>query len=276
MKTLKPVLTFLFILTIASTSFAQESAEPLPEAKDVLAKLVEVTGGADAYKKIKSRVVKGKMTIKEAGISGDITTSTLNDGSYYTEVELGGVGTEKVGSDGTTHWSISNFTGTRIVEGAERDMHVMENDFTSMLHPEKYFKSMKVTAVEKVGEEDCYRMEKVKKDGDTHVDFYSVKTGLMVKTLIPAATPLGKLEIEVIPSDYRKVGDMLISHTSQQKLPGNMTQIVTIEKIELNTELPKETFALPDAIQKLLAKKAEKEAEKAAEEKPAAEPAAAE
>lgn len=275
MHRLKIALTFLFVLSVSVMSFAQKSAVPFPKAEDVLARFIEVTGGADAYKKIESRMQTAEITIEKGGISGDITSSTLSDGSFYEKMELGG-GTTEAGSDGTTYWSTSSYAEPRIIEGAERDMLAMQNLFTSMLHPEKYFNSMKVTAVEKVGEEDCYRMEKVKKDGDTQADFYSIKTGLMVKTLMtspppPAnfktrhrvVAPRGKVEIELLFSDYRKVGDILISHT--QKRPGNMATIVTIEKIELNTELPKEMFALPEAVQKLLAKKAKEEAKTAKE-----------
>lgn len=248
-----------FLITVAPQAFGQKTAT-LPDAKDVVAKSIKATGGADAFKAIKSRVVKGKMNIKQAGISGDLTTTTGGDGKFYTEVNLGGIGQELMGGDGETYWSKSAFTGVRVVEGSERAQYEEENDFTSQLHPEKYYKSMKVTGVEKVGDDDCFRVEKIKINGDEKVDFYSIETGLLRKSVIPAVTPLGKINVEALFEDYRKVGDFTFSFKSTQKLPANMTQEVTIEEIELDVEIPKEKFALPEEIQKLKAKQAKKKA----------------
>lgn len=264
MKTWKCYTACLLLTIFVAPSLAQKTSEELPSGEEVIAKFIEATGGADAYKSVKTRVVTGTMDMKAAGISGKITGTTASDGKFYTEVDMEGIGTEKMGSDGETYWSASNFTGTRVLEGSERDMQALENDLTSILHPKKYYKSMKVTGIEKVDEDDCYRVEKIKKDGDELVDFYSVKTGLLTKMVVLASTPLGKINIEVIPSDYRKVGGgLLMSHASRQNLPGNMVQEIKIEKVELNKEIDPETFELPDDVKKLLAKKAEKEAEKA-------------
>ena len=252
------VLSMSFLFAIAPSSFGQKTAT-LPEAKDVIAKAVKATGGADNLKAIKSRTMKGKMYIKQAGISGDLNTVTGADGKFFAEIKLGGIGQELMGGDGETYWSKSAFTGVRVIEGSERAQYEEENDFTAVLHPEKYYKSMKVTGVEKVGEEDCFRVEKIKIDGDKKTDFYSVETGLLRKSLVPAVTPLGKINVEALFDDYRKVGEFTLSFKSTQKLPGNMTQEVTLEEIELDVEIPEEMFALPEEIQKLKAKQAEKE-----------------
>ena len=258
MKSVRSPLALGLILAVSSSSVFAQATATLPAAKEVVEKYVEATGGADALKSIKNRVVKGKMMIKEAGIGGAITTMSARGGKGYTEVEITGIGTEKQGSDGTTFWSQSQFTGTRILEGAERDQYVKENDFESDLNPEKYFTEMKVTGVEKVGEEDCYRVEKTKKSGDKQVDFYSVASGLMTKSVNTIASPVGKMEIVTTVSDYRKVGDLTVSFKSEQKLPNNMTQLITIESVDLNTEIEDSKFALPEEIQKLKDKAATK------------------
>lgn len=258
MKTVRTSLAFGLILAVSNSSVFAQATATLPSAKEVMAKYVEATGGADALKSIKSRLVKGKMMIKEAGIGGEITTMTVRGGKGYTEVQITGIGTEKQGSDGTTYWSQSQFTGTRILEGAERDQYVRENDFESDLHPEKYYTDMKVTGVEKVGDDDCHRLEKTKKNGDKQIDFYSVKSGLLLKSVSTIASPVGKMEIETSVSDYRKVGDLMVSFKSEQKLPNNMTQMITIESVDLNKEIEDSKFELPEEIKKMKAKAATK------------------
>ena len=134
---------------------------------------------------------------------------------------------------------------------------------------------MKVTGVEQVDGEDHYRLEKINKStGDKHVDFYSVKTGLSSKSITPIMTAMGKLKIESMASDYRKVGksDLITSHKSVQKLPGNIVQEVLIEKIELNPKIDESVFKLPEVIVKLKKTAAEKKA-RAAKKKESTTPA---
>lgn len=251
MKSFRTVLTCaLAVAATSSAAFAQATAT-LPSAQEVLAKYVEVTGGEAMLKNLKSRTVKGKMMIKEAGIGGTIVSMAAAGGKSYTEVNIDGIGKELQGSDGETYWAVSNFTGTRILEGAEKDQVVKENDFLSDLHPEKYYESMKVTGTEKVGDDECYKVEKKKKDGDVQTDFYSVKTGLLLKSMMPVTTPVGKLEIVTMVSDYRDVDGMKISFKSEQKLPNNMTQSITLESVEINKQISADKFALPETIQKM-------------------------
>lgn len=251
MKSVRIILTCAVAMAASgSTTFAQATAT-LPSAEEVISKYVEATGGADVLKKLSSRKITGKMMIKEAGIGGSIVTMSTKDGKSYTEVDIQGIGKELQGSDGETYWAVSNLTGTRILEGAERDQLVKENDFLSDLHPEKYYKSLKVVGTEKVDGDECYKVEKTKKDGDVQTDFYSVKSGLLVKSIMPVTTPVGKLEIVTMISDYRDVDGMKVSFKSEQKLPNNMTQSITLESVEVNKDLDGEKFALPEAIQKM-------------------------
>jgi len=119
MKSFRTVLTCaLAVAATGSAAFAQATAT-LPSAQEVLAKYVEVTGGEAMLKNLKSRTVKGKMMIKEAGIGGTIVSMAAAGGKSYTEVNIDGIGKELQGSDGETYWAVSNFTGTRILEGAE-------------------------------------------------------------------------------------------------------------------------------------------------------------
>jgi len=257
---------FALTLAFASPLHAQqekqkEQEEKLPTAKEVIAKFVEATGGAKAYKALEGRRITGKMEIEKAGISGKLTTTSATGGKSYTEVNIEGMGKEEVGGDGDIYWSKSAFTGTRIIEGNELSRHIIENDLQGVLHQDKYYKDMKVTGIEKVNDEDHYRLEKVNKlTGDKQIDFYSVKTGLSSKSVIPMTTPLGKLKIEIMISDYRKVGDLTMSHTTVNKLPGNMIQKMSIEKVELNPKIDAAVFELPEEIVKLKKRAAEKKA----------------
>ena len=250
MKRARVTVVVCFMLSLTLTTMAQDTAT-LPDAREVIAKFVEATGGEANYRKLKSIHAKGKMSVPAQNIEGTVDVIFAAGGKSRQIVEIAGLGVQKIGGDGETYWSESNFTGVRILEGDERGQQARDADLHADLHPEKYFKSMKVTGTEKVGDEECYRVERVHKSGSEQVDFYSIESGLHLKSIMSVATPLGKIKIETMPSDYRKVGDVLMAFKSEQKLPGNMTQVIAMESIKANEDLPPETFDLPEKIKQL-------------------------
>lgn len=239
--------------SLALTARAQQDAE-LPTGLEVLAKFIQATGGEENYKKLTSMQAKGKMSLPTQGIRGTIEVMVAEGGKLRADVDIAGLGSEKVGGDGETYWSISNFTGVRILDGPEKDQHAMEADLQAELNSERYFKSQTVTGTEQVGDEDCYRVERLWANGDKQVDFFSVDSGLHLKSVVPAATPLGKIEIATMISDYRKVGDLLVAFRQEQMLPGNIKQVIAMETIKLNEMVPEETFALPQEVEELASK----------------------
>jgi hypothetical protein len=56
-------------------------------------------------------------------------------------------------------------------------------------------------------------------------------------------------EIQIIVSDYKEVGGLLIPHSMQTRRVGSerSPQSVTIETIELNVEIDDSVFALPES-----------------------------
>ena len=52
------------------------------------------------------------------------------------------------------------------------------------------------------------------------------------------------------------MGDLLVSFKSEQALPNNMTQVITIESVEVNVDVDEGKFELPEEIKKLKAKAA--------------------
>lgn len=242
----------------ATTTFAQATAtKTLPSAKEVLENYVKAIGGKEAYESLKSISIKGSFEIPAQGIKAKITTMIGAGGKNLTAVEIPGIGTEKEGGDGTTYWSESTFTGARILKGKELLQKQMAADLQAELHTDKYFKSMKVTGVEDVKGEPAYRLERISKEGSKHVDFYSVKSGLAVKAETEAESPLGVMKIQSFPTDYRKVGKVLMPFKVEQVLP-TAKMVVTMEEIKPNATMDAAKFELPETIKKMKARAAKK------------------
>ena len=103
---------------LVSAALAQTPSPP-PTAAEILDRYVQVTGGADAYRKIHSRYTAGTTELVGHGIKGPVRVWQSAPANMLTEIDLGGAGSSRQGSDGEILWE-TGLAGPRILEGAER------------------------------------------------------------------------------------------------------------------------------------------------------------
>jgi hypothetical protein len=263
---LKTNLTLAMIAAVALVSgeVSKVSAQDkLPTAEEVIAKYVEVTGGIEKYKAIKSMHQVGTMGIPMAGINGTIEMKVVAPNKVAVMVELPGAGNESSGSDGETMWSESTMTGNRIVEGNEAEDMMIQADFRRMFDPASVYKSLENVGITEYDDQKCYELKVEKKSGGIQQEFYSVETGLQVGTKTTAESPMGAIKVEATVSEYKEVDGIKFPFKMAQKFENGMVMEVEFEKIKVNPEFEEGTFDLPKSIQKIVAKKKAKEAKKA-------------
>jgi hypothetical protein len=78
----------------------------------------------------------------------------------------------------------------------------------------------------KVGNEDAYKLKVTKPSGKTSVEYYSMKTSLLLREESSATTPQGEMTITTDYSNYKKVGNILF--------PFTITQIIGEQEIVMN------------------------------------------
>ena len=251
----------LMIVAVAAAVPAAASAQDkMPTAKEVMARYVKVTGGKEAYAKIKSYTMKSEMTMAAVGMKASINVfGTLKPAQMYQGIDLGQFGgmmerfiTKKA------VWETSAVQGTRVLTGVERAQNLKEASFAPELTPEKFYKAMKVAGKEKVEGEECYKVVLTPKTGKPETVYYSVKTGLKTKIVQTAKTPQGDMQVESLSSDYKKVGGIMVAMKAVQKLPNGMTMQVKTQKVEFNKEIDKSKFKVPaDIMEQVEAEKDE-------------------
>ena len=91
------------------------------------------------------------------------------------------------------------------------------------------------------------------KEGKPRTYFFDQKSGLLAKTVSIVASQMGDIPVEAFPSDYRKEGDILVSHKTTMKLM-SQDRVMTITSVAYNAAIPDSVFAVPAAIQELLKK----------------------
>jgi hypothetical protein len=253
----RPLRTALVLsAALAMPALRASADDPLPKAEDVLDKYVEATGGKAAYEKLKNRVAKGTMEIVGAGLKGKLVAYQAPPNKTKTEVEFENLGKIVEATDGNVVWEVNPITGDRVIDGDEKAEKLLHNAFNGELRWKEMYDKAECTGVEDVNGKPAYKVVLTPKAGagKPTTEFYDKASHLQVKSLTTAKTPMGELEVEMYPSDYKKVDDVLIAHKVTQKL---LTQeiAVTMTEIKHNVDLPPDTFKVPDAIKPLLEKK---------------------
>ena len=233
-----------------------------PKADVILDKYIEATGGKTAYENVHNNVVKATF-MAGMGMQGSVTIYGAEPNKSYSIVESESIGTVERGFDGEVAWEKSTMQGPRIIKGPERVFRVRDAEFHPELLWRDLYKNVECVGVETVNDKECCKVVMTPTEGSPETRFYDKDTGLLVKTETVIDTAMGQIPIEMFVSDYRKEDDLLVPHQYDQVMPMGK-QVMMIQSVENNVDMPADRFDLPDEIKALL--KQEKESAEPTEE----------
>ncbi len=225
--------------------------KPLPVAEDVLDKAIDALGGKTAMEKHHNRVSKGTLAIPAANQKGTLTSYEASPNKYYQVVELQGAKVES-GTDGDVYWLLAP-QGPRIFEGEDRALKVCDSRFNAPLYWRSLYKTAECTGVEDVDGHPCFKVVLTPELGPAQTFYYDCQTYVARRMDIILKRPQGPAPTEVRFDDHKKVDGVLIPHKITQKTLG-VEQILSLDTIEVNVELPADRFAVPEPVKALLAK----------------------
>ena len=249
------IIGFVFLAGLNPAILGQESsatapAADLPSAESILDRYVEVTGGREAYESRTSEVAHGKMEIAAAGISGELT-SYARPGLQYVVIELTGVGKIEQGVKDGIAWENSILQGPRIKTGEERQATLRDAIFNAPIHWREIYPTVETVGIESINGEDAYRVLQTPAEGNAVTTYYSVKTGLALKSSMTMASQMGNIPVEVTVLEYMEFEGVLYpAMLNQNAASQNIT--ITIDSVEINADIPDERFNLPEAVQVLV------------------------
>ena len=234
------------------TETAVPVEQELPTADTILSRAIEVTGGTAAYEAVKSYKIVGTLSIPAQKIEGAMKVVGASGNRLVLEVVIPGIGTERSGSDGTTVWSMSAMTGSRILEGSERDRTLRDADLLKDLNWKTYYKSATTTGVDDVDGKPAYTVEMVDQYDASETRYYDQESGLLVKQQGVVESQMGKMNTSTSLKNYEEFGGLRMPSVVEVEVMG-MKQIMTTTSIEINPAIEEGTFALPKDIQQLAA-----------------------
>lgn len=242
-------LTAIFLLT--GQALAQEKKD-FPKAAKLLDDYVKLTGGKDAYDKVKTMVLKG--TFAAGAINGDMAIYIKSPDLFYMNLLIPGLGKMEAGSDGKVKWENNPITGPKISKDVDNNAVFPGLDTGSDVDWRKVYKSADTMGVEKAGGKELYHVKLVtKKKGEVEHRYFDKATGLVTKMKRAMNSAQGNFMIEVNLDDYRKVGDLLFPHRYDLPLLGQNISM-QLKNVEINPKIDESKFALPEGVKALLKK----------------------
>lgn len=246
-------LSFVLCCVSAVIAFAEDpppaaSGLEAPNAKQILDRYVEVTGGREAYEKLKNIVIEKSIEIEIMGLKMDGKVYMAPPNKLYQEFNNDRAGLMRSGTDGETAWQINAVAGARLLTGKDKKQIERLAMFNPDLNWAKYYKSAEVDGLEEVQEQPCYKVRLTDNDGNQEIRYYNVESGLLIKSTL--LKPNSGNDLHTLYEDYKKVDGLLFAHRLRQYATSQET-VHTIHKIVLNADLPEDRFELPDQIKAL-------------------------
>lgn len=232
---------------LGAPSMAQ-TADPATRgmtAQRVLDRFVEVTGGAEAYRKITSTTTRGTVELKAQGIKGTMETFSKAPNLFRSSQQITGIGEMLQGYDGKVAWSKDPINGLRELDGIEKALAIRSAAFNAPIRWRELYKKATLTGSKKIGGAETWVVTLTPPEGKPVVQYYDKKTGLMVRTDIVAEGPQGTIPTETLLSDYRAVDGVKVPFRAVTKLgPAIEMELVTTE-VKNNVPIDDALFAKP-------------------------------
>ena len=145
-------------------------------------------------------------------------------------------------------------TGPHVKTGVEKAQALREATFNQTLHWRDHFTKVETTGMETVNGEECYKVVLTPKEGKPEANFYSKKTGLLMKAVATVEGPTGEIESESIASDYKDFGAGILSPSKMMQKAAGQEVTITISSVKVNEPIPADKFEVPADIKALAAK----------------------
>ena len=217
---------------------------------DVIAKSLEARGGKDKIQAVQTARFTGRMTMGE-GMEAPVVLVWRRPNLVRMEFTLQGM-TAVQSFDGQNGWAIMPFLGKKDPEPMSADELKDVEDMGEFFEGPLLDYAAKGHQVELLGKEEAegtpvYKLKLTKKNGDIETLFLDADAYLQIKAEGKSTRRGQELEFESNIGDYKEVGGILFAHSMEQKIKGAPGgQVITIDKVELDVDLPASHFVMPE------------------------------
>lgn len=213
---------YIFSIIFSVTATAQS-------AKEIIDKNIENSGGLTSWKLLNTVQIQGRVTL---GVNDQYPIKIYQQRPNLTKtaIIMAGKETPVEGYDGKNGYAM-NYAQNKLQQYNDYVPENFDNDFIDW--DNKGFEA-KFLGKEKIGEQYFYKVELTKNVNKT-IYFFDVKNYMLFREI--------KKDEVLTYSDYKRVGNVLMPYRIESSSPKKDSDyVMMINKIEINKELPKNTF----------------------------------
>jgi hypothetical protein len=214
----------------------------MPTADRLLEKFVQALGGADALHRISTRVEKGTLT----GFGGrqlSVEVFSKAPDKRLSVMHLPN-GDSITAYDGRVGWLGNPGRPTREMSGGELDGAKLDADFYFPLHVRQVFSQLRVERPEKIGDQETDLVVGANPGQPPVRLYFSAQSGLLVRLMRYAETPLGRNPTQIDYADYRDADGIRVPFRWTIARPGGRFTI-QVDQIQQNVPIDDAKFAEP-------------------------------
>lgn len=213
------------------------------DAGEILDKYLAALGGAEALQKVSSRVQKGNLLT-----GGHETPIEVVSKAPFKRVSVSHTpsGDNITAFDGATGWMGSPGRPPRDMSAAEGDAAKLDADLQFALHLKQTFQQIRVGRPEQIGDAQCATLIGIRPDQPPVRLWFDEKSGLLVRMLRFAETPLGRNATQIDYADYREFeGTKIPLKWTVSRPNGRFT--IQVTDVQQNVPVDDAKFVKPSA-----------------------------
>jgi photosynthetic reaction center cytochrome c subunit len=213
----------------------------LPQVSQLLRRYVDALGGASAIEKVTSRVAKGTVRLHDQSAAIEIVTQAPGKQATLWHSKQGG---SSVVLDGPTGWIAAPNLPVRDLHGPELSSARMDADLQFALHIREWFPDLRVQYPESLGDRKADVLLGVADQQLSAKLYFDRESGLLVRMVRFAETPLGRNPSQLDCDDYRAVDGVLVPFRITLTEP-NSTSMIQLENVRQNVPIDPAIFGEP-------------------------------
>jgi photosynthetic reaction center cytochrome c subunit len=220
---------------------AESSDAGPPTADQILGKYLQSVGGAEAAARISTRVQKGTLTVGSQHFPVEILTKAPS--KRVTTVHFPG-GDSVTGVSGDEGWLSTPGHALHDMSPAEVEAAKMEAELFFPAGLQRAFKELRVQQKEQINGHETYVVLGMRDNQPPTQLYFDEESGLLVRVLRYAETPLGRNPTQIDYEDYREEGGVKTSFRWTIARPnGRFT--IQAEQVQQNLPIADDKFAKP-------------------------------
>jgi predicted Zn-dependent peptidase len=207
-------------------------------AQSVLKKYIDAVGGEANIAKIKTFTLKGN--IKVQGMSLNLNMSYKIPGKFMMEMLMNGQTLQKQVLNGDKGKS-SGMQGEKDITGDELEKLKMDAElFPEAKYEQSNYKT-ELKGIEKIDGKDAYVIDITSPTNVLTTEYYSVETGLKLRSISYMETPNGKMPQTTDILEYATVNGIQFPK-KMKTVMGPQTLDISVDTMEANTDISDEIF----------------------------------